>query len=65
MLILRDIIFPYCTLQMHKAEPQAWCRREHKIGGGNPEDTGVMADIKEEKWPGKDSPNSILNRIFI
>lgn len=50
---------------MHKAEPQAWCRREHKIGGGNPEDTGVMADIKEEKWPGKDSPNSILNRIFI
>lgn len=47
MLIIKDIISPHCTLQMHKAEPQAWYRRQQEKIGENLENPGRMEDIRE------------------
>lgn len=57
-LIIKDIISPHCTLQMHKTEPQAWYRRQQekmeKIWG-------ILEEWKiSEKSSVKDIPNSIF-----
>ena len=53
-LIIKDIISPHCTLRMHKAEPQAWYRRQQETIGENLENAGRMEDIREvisERYP--------------
>lgn len=58
MLIIKDIISPHCTLQMHKAEPQAWYRRQQE------KMEKIWRMLEEWKISEKSSVKDIPNSIF-